>query len=274
MKARPPRLVGFRLSHVVAIFDHDRTLTGCFELSNGFTPQVEIWFRLKRHDGEYRWFLDVGVPRYSAEQEFSGYIGSCTDITEVKQAEAAMRESEERYHTLFDSIDEGFCIIESVFDEHDKPIDYRFLEINPTFTKQTGLRDAVGKRMRELVPAIENHWIEIYGKVALTGEPIRCVNEAKAMDGRWFDVYACRVGEPESRKVAIIFNDITARRNSEEALRQTHAALQAHAEELGRFNRIAVGRELRMIELKKETNELCLQRGQPVRYPLEFERGR
>ena len=227
-------------------------------------------YRLKRHDGEYRWFLDVGVPRYAAEREFSGYIGSCTDITEVRKSEEAMRESEERYHTLFNSIDEGFCIIEALFDEHQQPIDYRFLEINPTFTKQTGLREAVGKRMRELVPEIEEHWIQIYGNVALTGEPIRFVNEAKAMDGRWFDVYACRVGEPDGRKVAIVINDITARRHSAEALRQTHLALQAHAEELGRFNRIAVGRELRMIELKRETNELCLQRGEPARYPLEF----
>ena len=231
---------------------------------------LSMEYRLKRHDGEYRWFLDVGVPRYAAEREFSGYIGSCTDITEVRKSEEAMRESEERYHTLFNSIDEGFCIIEALFDEHQQPIDYRFLEINPTFTKQTGLREAVGKRMRELVPEIEEHWIQIYGNVALTGEPIRFVNEAKAMDGRWFDVYACRVGEPDGRKVAIVLNDITARRHSAEALRQTHLALQAHAEELGRFNRIAVGRELRMIELKRETNELCLQRGEPARYPLEF----
>ena len=128
--------------------------------------------------------------------------------------------------------------------------------------------------MRELVPDIEKYWIDIYGKVALTGDSIRFVNEAKAINGRCFDVYACRVGEPGKRKVAIIFNDITARRQSEEALRQTYAALESHAEELGRFNRIAVGRELRMIELKKETNELCLQKGQPARYPLEFEQGK
>ena len=93
------------------------------------------------------------------------------------------------------------------------------------------------------------------------------------MDGRWFDVYACRVGEPQSRKVAIIFNDITERRRVEETLAQNLVKLLQHSEDLTRFNRIAVGRELRMIELKKEINQLCQLQGLPVRYPLDFEQG-
>lgn len=62
------------------------------------------------------------------------------------------------------------------------------------------------------------------------------------------------------------------RSQGKEALRKSHVELQSHAEELTRFNRAAVGRESRMIELKKEVNELCKQKGQAVRYPLEFER--
>jgi len=189
-----------------------------------------------------------------------------------KQAEEALRHSEERYRTLFTSIDEAFCIIEVIFDEQQKPVDYLFLEVNPTFGKQTGLVDVIGKRMRQLVPTLEAHWFEIYGEVALTGQAVRFVNEAKPMGGRWFDAYACRVDVPASRKVAIIFTDITERKRAEEALERSHAQLTEHAEELTRFNRIAVGRELRMIELKKETNLLCLQLGERARYPLEFER--
>ncbi len=144
------------------------------------------------------------------------------ELTEAAQkAEAVARENEERYRNLFDSIDEGFCVIEMLFDGQQKPIDYRFLEVNPTFERQTGMGDAVGRRMRELRPDLEAPWFEKYGRVALTGEPARFVGEAKSMEGRWFDVYAFRVGDPERRHVAVVFNDITARRKSEERLQES-----------------------------------------------------
>ncbi len=140
------------------------------------------------------------------------------DITDRKQAEEALRQSEERYRTLFNTLMEGFCIIEMIFDSDDRPVDYRFLEINPAFEAQTGLQNAQGRLMRELAPDHEAHWFEIYGNIALTGEPARFVNEARALN-RWYDVYAYRYGRPESRQVAIIFNDITELKRAEEALR-------------------------------------------------------
>ena len=102
-----------------------------------------------------------------------------------------------------------------IFDADDKPIDYRFLEINPAFEGQTGLIDAEGKLMRDLAPDHEEYWFEIYGKIALTGEPMRFVNEAKALN-RWYDVYAFKIGDPEGREVAILFNDITKRKKIED----------------------------------------------------------
>jgi PAS domain-containing protein len=62
----------------------------------------------------------------------------------MKQINGELRASEERYRTLFTSIDEGFCVIETLFDDGDKPVDYRFLETNPGFEKQTGLRGRKG----------------------------------------------------------------------------------------------------------------------------------
>jgi signal transduction histidine kinase/ActR/RegA family two-component response regulator len=137
--------------------------------------------------------------------------------TEFPNAQAA-GDSEARYQTLFDTLIEGFCTIEMIFDGDGKPVDYRFLEINPAFEKQTGLRNAQGKLMRDLAPNHEQHWFDIYGKIAQTGEPLRFENEAKAL-GRFYDVRAYRVGGPESRKVAILFSDITESRESQAKLR-------------------------------------------------------
>lgn len=135
-------------------------------------------------------------------------------LAEIESKEE-LRLSEERYRNLFNSIDEGFCVIELIFDENSKAVDYRYLEINPMFEQQSGLENAEGKRMRELVPNHEEYWFEIYGKVALTGKAIRFENDAKALN-RWFDVYAFRVGNRQSRKVALLFKDITKRKREEE----------------------------------------------------------
>jgi PAS domain S-box-containing protein len=141
-------------------------------------------------------------------------------------AQKALLESEERYRTLFESIDEGFCVVEMIFDGGGKPVDYRFLEINPSFEEQTGLKNAHGKTMRELAPTHEEHWFQTYGKIALTGEPIRFQNRAEQLH-RTYDVYAFRFGAPEKRQVAILFNDISKRVQAQAALEEANKELEA-----------------------------------------------
>jgi len=157
----------------------------------------------------------------SANEELTATQEELTqNIDELTKADKTLHDSEERYRTLFDGLIEGFCIIEVVFDEADRPVDYRFLEINPAFEAQTGLHDAQGKLMREMAPDHEEHWFEIYGKIALTGKPEHFENEARALN-RWYEVRAFRVGGKESRKVAICFSDITERKRMEEELQTT-----------------------------------------------------
>jgi PAS domain S-box-containing protein len=161
---------------------------------------------------------DYLVKPFSA-RELLARVRSLLQINRLRQqSEHAIRASEERFRTLFDSMDEAFCVVEMLYDSAHRPVDYRFLEANPTFERHTGIADGVGRTIRELVPDHDAHWFEIYGQVAETGEPIRFVNEAKAM-GRWYDVYAYRVGGPGSGKVGILFTDITERKRADDSLK-------------------------------------------------------
>ncbi len=143
----------------------------------------------------------------------------------------ALRASEARYHTLFDSMDEGYCIAEVIFNARQKAVDWRYLEVNPAFEKHTGLHGARGKRIRELAPDVEESWFEAYGKVALTGEPVRFANEVKSLN-RWFDVYVFRLGGADSRKLAVLFSNITERKQAEAVLSETRAQVAAYAGQL------------------------------------------
>ncbi|KQM67743.1 hypothetical protein ASE75_02190 [Sphingomonas sp. Leaf17] len=132
--------------------------------------------------------------------------------------------TESRYRSLFDAVETGFCIVEMVFDG-DTARDYRFVEVNAAFERQTGLVDPVGRLANELVPDLEQHWFDIYGMVARTGETVRFENGSAAMD-RWFEVQALRVGGPGSNEVAILFEDISLRRHGERALRESEERLR------------------------------------------------
>ncbi|SRR5579859_674989 len=123
----------------------------------------------------------------------------------------------EGYRTFVRLLDQGFCVVEMMFDEDEKPIDYRFIDTNPAFVAQTGLLQWKEKTMREMVPDHDAHWFEIYGRVARTGEEVRFEHAAVAME-RYYEVFAFRVGDAGSNKVGIFFKDISARKQVEAEL--------------------------------------------------------
>lgn len=186
-----------------------------------------IEFKLRQNDGTLTLrILDfVYVALKDGEGKVSGVLVHGVDITEKRALEDEAHAADLRYRKLIDSMDEGFCVIELIFNDLDFPIDYRFIEVNPEFSRHTGLPpDSIGRTARELVPDLDPVWIERYGQVALTGEAVRFTEEARAM-GRWFDVYATRLGNHDNHTVALLFRDITAQRKVDEDLRRLAAEL-------------------------------------------------
>ena len=145
------------------------------------------------------------------------------DISARRKAEEALRDSEERYRALFNNMTEGFALHEIVTDASGRPVDYLFIDVNPAFERLTGLRrsDVVGRRVREVLQDIEPYWIDAYGRVALTGEPLTFERYYPEPLNRWFEIYAYR---PAPRQFAVVFMDITSRKRAEEALRESENA--------------------------------------------------
>jgi len=180
-----------------------------------------------REDGVVRWVAARGRGVFDEQGRCVRVVGTALDISRQKAASAALAESQARYRTLFDAIEAGFCVVEVDLAAPGGRIDYRVVEANPAFYRQTGFSEQIlGQWLRKAVPELEEHWYEIYGRVARTGEPERFEQGSGAL-GRWFDVYAFRTNEAGVPRVGILFNDVSARREAEGRLRELNETLEA-----------------------------------------------
>lgn len=146
---------------------------------------------------------------------------------QLRQAEEVLRESEWRYHSLFENMLEGCAYCRMIF-EQDRPPDFVYLNVNGAFEKMTGLQDVVGKRVTEVIPGIrESHpeMFEIYSRVTLTGKPEKLEIYLEPLRA-WLAVSVYRT---ERECFVAIFDNITDRKRAEEELydRMRQAALGA-----------------------------------------------
>lgn len=168
---------------------------------------------------DHRWY-EARASRIGNDQFSVMFV----EVTARKHVEKELLLSAQRYKTLFNSIDEGFCIVELYFDSAGLASDYLLHETNPAFERHSGLVNAAGRTIRELVPGVESSWIERYGTVARSGNSTRFETFARGFD-RWFDVFAFRIGSPEQRRVAILFTDITERKLTQNTLMDRESQL-------------------------------------------------
>lgn len=180
-------------------------------------------YRLLRKDGSIIWVRDVGKKIIGENGEVQ-YEGVIEDITERKNAEIKLRESEEKYRELIDTMDQGLALHEMIFDSEGKPVDYRFLEVNTAFEKLTGLRkeDIIGKRVLEVLPNTEKYWIENYGEVAIYGQTKEFINFSQEL-GKYFKVIAF---SPRKYQFAVLIEDVTEKVLTENALRESELKLR------------------------------------------------
>ena len=143
----------------------------------------------------------------------------------------------ERYQFLFNAMDEGFCIIEFLDGPHGPLSDYIHVEANPAYAAHAGIPNVVGQKLRDMVGDEAQAWLDRYGHVLRTGEPIRFEQELVAT-GRYLELTAFRIEPASRRQVAVLFQDITPRKRAEIALRQLNETLEERVQAALAANRI------------------------------------
>ena len=186
--------------------------------SNSKDYECEFSIKTDGVSSTYDWRF---IPEFNVNNQVYSVLNIARDITIQKQME-------QNFKMLFDQMLDGFALHEIITDENGTPIDYKFLMINPAFEKMTGLKadDVVGANILDVFPDTEKHWIDTYGKVALTGEPIRFQNYAGAMN-KWFEVTAF---SPEINQFATLFLDITEKKNSLQNLKESEERFRSLVE--------------------------------------------
>jgi PAS domain S-box-containing protein len=187
------------------------------------TGDVTEELKFRRKNGSVGWWIASGH-KISENR----YIGYTKEITSMKLNQLSLIESEKKYKSLVSQMTQGLAVHEIIEDEDGNVIDYRFLDANESFELTTGLDRTyiIGRTVREVIPDIEPEWIEKYGKVAKTGEPIH-FQQFSASLKRWYEVIAYR---PQKGQFATIFTDITEQRQNLDALRSSEEKFRLIAE--------------------------------------------
>lgn len=161
------------------------------------------------------------APEFTVNNKVKSIIAIGRDITDLKQNQEIFNaQLRYKYKSLFNFINQGFCIIEMIWGKFGEPVDYRFIEANPAFQNQTGIIDYEDRTIKQIWPKHENHWFEIYGEIAKTKKSAHFELPAAHING-WYEVEAFPIPELGNDVVGILFNDISERKKAEDILHKS-----------------------------------------------------
>ncbi|MEH3121351.1 MAG: PAS domain S-box protein [Sphingomonas phyllosphaerae] len=180
---------------------------------------VDAEFRLRAPDGGWRWTNVRAAPVLDADDGIAKWVGINIDIDARKRAETALRESEAKYRSLFESMDDAYAVVDVLRDADGRWSDFRFVEVNPAFLEHTGMPWPIGKTATELLGTPNPHWTRLYGQVLETGRSIR-VDESEPTLDRIFDLNIFPLVR-ERHRVAVLFTNVTEQRRAAAAMRES-----------------------------------------------------
>ncbi len=218
-----------------------------------------------------RWHSLRVRPYLTLDNRVDGAVLVLVDIDELKRSEQAVGAARDLAEQTIATVREPLLVLDSTFRvESANASFYRNFETSPAETLgkvlfELGASQWDIPRLRELLEAIL--------PMSSSIEDFELERDFGPLGTRTLLLNARRVVDPglATGRILLAIEDVTVRRHTEDALRTHRIELQAQVDELNRFNEMAVGRELRMIELKQEINALCRRHGEPPPFSLDFE---
>ncbi|TWI55735.1 PAS domain S-box-containing protein [Pseudomonas duriflava] len=187
-------------------------------------------YRIQRADtGEERWMAHCGEAIHlSVRGESHCFLGMCYDITERKQAQQARMESDARLLGLTEDMQEAFYIAEPCWNAQGEMVDFRFLQVNPAFNKLTGTsrEEAIGRSIHDISPEAAHDLVQRYARLMENGRSVHFEIQMHDSDDHWFESWARKLSD---NRFAVLFMDITSRKQTEAALAESEARFKAIA---------------------------------------------